>query len=96
MQKIFIVFITQSYFSIPKYVRLNTTHYFIMKINNRIELKNIAINHSSDIDYQDFKKIYRERRKEPCNFLTIDTTVPAIDALRFRKYLFDSYKNDNN
>ena len=36
------VFITQSYFSIPKDARLNTTHYFIMKINNRIELKNIA------------------------------------------------------
>ena len=53
-----LVFITQSYFSVPKDARLNTTHYFIMKINNRIELKNIVSDHSADIDYQDFKKIY--------------------------------------
>ena len=85
-----LVFITQSYFSVPKDVRLNLTHYFIMKINNRIELKNIATDHSADIDYQDFKKIYRECTKEPYNFLTIDTTLPASDPLRFRKNLFES------
>ena len=90
-----LVFITQSYFSVPKDVRLNLTH-LIMKINNRIELKNIATDHSADIDYQDFKKIYRECTKEPYNFLTIDTTLPASDPLRFRKNLFDSYKIDNN
>ena len=44
------VFTTQSYFSVPKDVRLNSTHYLIMKINNNRELKNIAINHSADID----------------------------------------------
>ena len=60
-----LVFITQSYFSVPKDVRLNSTHYLIMKINNKRELQNIAINHSADIDYQDFKKIYRECTKEP-------------------------------
>ena len=54
-----LVFITQSYFSVPKDVRLNSTHYLIMKINNRRELQNIAINHSADIDYNDFMKIYR-------------------------------------
>ena len=91
-----LAFITQSYFSVPKDVRINSTHYLIMKINNRIELKNIAINHSADIDYQDFIKIYRECTKEPYNFLTIDTTLPASDPLRFRKNLFDSYKNDIN
>ena len=56
-----------------------------MKINNRKELQNIAINHSADIDYKDFMKIYRECTKEPYNFLTIDTTLPASDPLRFRK-----------
>ena len=85
-----LVFIAQSYFSVPKDVRLNSTHYFIMRINNRIELKNIATDHSAEIDYQDFKKIYRECTKEPFNFLTIDTTLPASDPLRFRKSLFDS------
>ena len=71
---VLLVFITQSYFSVPKDIRLNSTHYLIMKINNRIELKNIASDHSADIDYQDFKKIYRECTKEPYNFLIIDTT----------------------
>ena len=84
------VFITQFCFSVPKDVRLNSTHYLIMKINNRKELQNIAINHSADIDYQDFIKIYRECTKEPYNFLTIDTTLPASDPLRFRKNLFES------
>ena len=85
-----LVFITQSYFSVPKDVRLNSTHYLIMKINNKRELQNIAINHSADIDYQDFMKIYRECTKEQYDFLTIDTTLPASDPLRFRKNLFES------
>ena len=54
-----LVFIRQSYFSVPKDVRLDLTHYLIMKTNNRIELKNIATDHSADIGYQVFKKIYR-------------------------------------
>ena len=49
-----LVFITQSYLSVPKGVRLNTTHYLIMKINKRRELQIIAIDHSADIDYEDF------------------------------------------
>ena len=49
-----LVFITQSYFSVPKDARLNSTHYLIRKINKRKELKNIAINHSADINYKDF------------------------------------------
>ena len=91
-----LVFITQSYFSVPKDVRLNSTHYFIMKINYRKELQNIAINHSADIDYKDFMKIYRECTKEPFTFLTIDTILPASDPLRFRKNFFPIYKNDSN
>ena len=67
-----------------------------MKINNRGELQNIAINHYADIDYNDFMKICRECTKEPYNLLTIDTTLPTSDPLRFRKNLFDCYKNDNN
>ena len=48
--------------------------YIIFKSNNKRELENIAINHSADIDYEDFVKIYRDCTKEPFNFLTIDTT----------------------
>ena len=43
------VFITQSYFAVPKNIRLNSMHYFIMKIRNKRELQKIAFNHSSDI-----------------------------------------------
>ena len=64
-----LVFISQSYFSVPKDVRLNSTHYFIMKINSKRELQNIAINHFADIDYKDFIKIYRECTKELYNTL---------------------------
>ena len=55
-----LVFITQSYFSVPKDVRLNSTHYLIMKINNKRELQNIAINHSADIDYKDLQRMYKK------------------------------------
>ena len=54
------MFITQSYFSVPKDVILNSTHYLIMKISNKKELQNVAINYSADIDYNDFVKIYKE------------------------------------
>ena len=63
-----------------------------MKIKIKRELQNIAINHSTDIDYNDFVKIYRECSKKPFNFLTVDdTTLPESDSSRFRKNLFDSY-----
>ena len=91
-----LVFITQSYSSIPKDVRLNSTHYLIMKINNKQELPNIAITHSADIDYKDFVKIYRECTNEPYSLLTIYTTLPANDPLKFRKKLFLFLRNDSN
>ena len=70
--------------------------YLMMKVNNRKELQNIALNHSAGIDYKDFVKIYRECTKKPYSFLTIDTTLPASDPLRFRKSLLSSYKNGSN
>ena len=83
-------FLSQSYFSIPKEVRLNSTHYLIMKIYNRRELQQIAINHSADIDYKEFLKIYRNFTKVPYSFLTINTTLRANDLMRFRKNFSDS------
>ena len=62
-----------------------------MKIHNKRELQNTAINHSTDIDYKDFVKIYRKCAKEPYSFLTFDTTLPANNSLRFRKNLLDSF-----
>ena len=55
-----IVFITQSYFKVPKDSRLNSTHFFIMKIPNKRELQKIALNHSSDIYFKDLIKIYEK------------------------------------
>ena len=85
--KMSLVFITQSYFKIPKDVRLNTTHFFIMKIPNKRELQQIALNHSSDIDFKDFIKIYKKCTDEPYSFLVNDTTLASDNPLRFRKNL---------
>ena len=70
-RNISIVFITQSYFKVPKDVRLNATHTFIMKMPNKRELQQIALNHSSDVD----------------SFSVNDTTLPSDDSLSFRKNL---------
>ena len=87
-----LVFITQSCFSVPKDVRLNSSDYSIMRINNKTELQNIIINHSADSDYKDFMKIYRECTKKLLSFLTIDTTLPASNALTFKKICFNLIK----
>ena len=87
-RNISIVFITQSYFKVPKDVRLNSTHFFIMKILNKRELQQIALNHSSDIDFKDFMKIYKECTKEPYSFLVNDTTLQSDNPLRFSCNLF--------
>ena len=85
-----LVFITQSDFSIPKDVTLNSTHYMITNINKKRKLQNISTNHSADTDYKDFMKIYRECTKQPYSFLTFDTILPASDPLRFRKKIVSS------
>ena len=84
---IFIVFITKSYFKVPKLFRLSSTHFFIMKIPNKRELQQIALNHSSDIDFRDFIKIYKKFAAAPYSFLVNDTTLPSDNSLRFRKNL---------
>ena len=69
-----IVFITQSYFKVTKDVRLNSTHFFIMKIPSKRELQQLATNHSSDTEFKDFMKIYKRCTAEPYSFLVNDTT----------------------
>ena len=82
-----LVFITQSYFKVPKDARNNSTHFFIMKILSKRELHQIAINHSSDINTREFIEIYRKCTDKPCLFLVNDTTLPSNNWLRFRKNL---------
>ena len=92
-----LVFIKQSYFKVPKDARLNTTHFFIMKIPNKRELQQIAINHSSDKDIKDFVRIYKKCTNEPYSFLVNDTMLLSNNLLRFRKNLFNIYnKNHGN
>ena len=84
-----LVFITQLYFKVPKDVRLNATHFVIMKIPNERELQQIGLNHSSDIDFKDFMKIYRKCTPEPFSFLVNDTTIASDNRLGFRKNLLE-------
>ena len=83
-----IVFITQSYFKVPKDVEPNSTHFFIMIISNKRELRQIALNHSPDINSKDFIKIYKKYTAEPYSFLVNDATLASDNPLRFRKNLF--------
>ena len=89
-------FITQSYFKVPKDVRLNTNHFFIRKIPNKREVHQIAIRHSSDINTKDFANIYRKYISEPYSFLVNDTTLASNNPLRFRKNLFGIYNKNND
>ena len=78
-------FITKSYFALPKSIRLNSMHYFIMKIPNKLELQGIAVNHSSDIDFRDFMNLYKKCTAKPCSFLVTDATFASDNPLCFRK-----------
>ena len=89
-----LIFITQSYFKVPKDVRNNSTHFFIIKIPNKREFMQIAINHSSDINTKDFIEIYRKCTDKLYSFLVIDTILPSNNLLRFRKNL--NITNDDN
>ena len=74
-----IVFITQSYFTTPKDARLNSTHYILMKIDNKKELKSIAEENSG---HSDFLKIYNYCTKEPYSFMMVDTRPTARVSLK--------------
>ena len=82
------MFLPQSYFKVPKDVRLNTTHFFILKIPNKRELQQIAINHSLDINSEDLITIYKKCNNEQYSFLVNGTTLTLDDPLRFGKNLF--------
>ena len=73
-----LVFITQSYFAVPKNIRLNTIHYFNIKIQNKRELQQIAFNKSLDIDFRGLINLYKKCNAKPYSLLVIDTTL-ALD-----------------
>ena len=71
----------------PKTIRLIATHYFIMKILNERKLQQVASNYSSDTDFKDFMKLYKDYTKEPNSFLVNDATLSLDNPLRFTKSL---------
>ena len=92
-----LAFIIQSYFKVPKDVKLNTSYFLISKIPDRRELQQIAISHSSDISTKDFENIYRKCTAESYSFFVNDTTLASDNPLRFRKNIFNIYnKNHDN
>ena len=84
---ILFVFVSQSYFKVPKTIRLNATNYFFMKIPNKREIQQIASNHSCDIEFKDFVKVYMNYTKEPFSFSVNDTTSASGNPFRFRENL---------
>ena len=82
--QISLVFITESYFPVPKNIRLNSRH---SKQTNKQELQQIALNHSSDIDFKDFINLYKICTAKPYHFLVIAATLASDNPLRFKKSL---------
>ena len=80
-----LLFIAQFLSEVPEALRLNATHYFIKKIPNKRELQQIASNHSFDIDFRDFMKLYEGYTKEPYSLLVNNTTLSSGNSLQFRK-----------
>ena len=76
--------------TIQKNIKLNSMHYFVIKIPNKIELQQIAFNHSSDIYFQDFINLYKKCTEKPYSFLVIDTTLASDNSSQFRKNLLET------
>ena len=92
-----IVFITQSYFRTPKDVRLNGTHYILMKIGKKKELKSIIEENSGHLHFKDFLKIYNYCANEPYSFMMVDTrsTARVIFKKNFNEPVNNFINNDS-
>ena len=88
-------FLTQSYFRTPKDARLNSTHYILMKISNKKELKSIAEENSGHLNFKDFLKIYNYCTKEPYSFLMVYTRPTATFKKSFNKPIKGFINNDS-
>ena len=72
-----------------KNIRLNSTHYFVIKIPNKGELQQIAFNYSSDIDFQDFMNFYKKCTTKPYSFFVIDSILGSDNSSPFKKNLLE-------
>ena len=90
MLNISLVFVAQSYFSVPKNIMQNSTHNFVMKILNKRKLKQGALfNHSSNIGFKDLMNLYKKSTAKPYYFSIIDATLASVNLLRLRKNLLE-------
>ena len=91
-----LVFITKYYVPVQKSIRLNSTHYFIMRISNKHGLQQIALNHSPDVNFRYFMYLYKKCNTRPFSFLVIDTTLAFDNLLCFRKNLLEKKIKSNH
>ena len=80
-----LVFIRQSYFTVPKNIRLNSSPYFVMKIQNKQKLQQSAVSHWSDIDFQDFMNLYKKCTVKPYLLLVIIATLAPDNSSPFKR-----------
>ena len=88
--KISLDFITQSYFIVPKNIRLNYMHCFIMKVLNKWKLHQIAFNHSSDVEFQDFMNLFKNYTAKPYSLFVIDSTLASDNSSCFSKNILET------
>ena len=81
-----LAFIVKSYFAVPINIRLNSTHYFIMKTSNKREL---VYNHSSDITFKGFLNLYKRCNAKPYSFLVIDAILASDNSSHFKNNLLE-------
>ena len=86
-----LAFITQFYFVVPKDIRLNSTHYFIIKIPNKQKLQRTASNHSSDVDFKNFINLYKKCTAKLCSFLVIDAVIDLVVDLVIIFYVSERF-----
>ena len=89
-----IIFISQSYFSIPKNIRLNCDYFVITKMGNKKELIEIAKDHTTDINNDKFKEIYREATKDPYSVLVIDLKTQD-PKMKYKKNFKEAWYDDS-
>lgn len=75
-----VIYISQSYFQIPKMVRLNSSYFALFDVANKRQIRCIADTHSTRLEFSEFMSMYRNIHKEPYKFMLIDnvTKIPQL------------------
>ena len=84
-----LAFIIKPYSTVPKNIKVNSTHCLVMKMPHKREHQLITFIHSSDIDFQDLMNLYKKCTAKPYSFLLIDSTLSSDNSSRFRNNLLE-------